>query len=268
MSYYIDTHCHTCFSGDSDTPVTDQIERAIQLGMPALCITDHQDFDYPEGDTLFEFNTDDYFAKLLPLKEQYKDRIDLRIGVELGLQTGIPTDLAAYAKKYDFDYIIGSTHVCLGVDPYYPDLYERVPEDEVYEAYFREQAENIKTWSCFDVAGHLDYIVRYGPNRNANYSYKKYADYIDEILKTLIANGKGLECNSAGLKAGLGHAHPTEDILLRYRELGGEIITLGSDGHIPEHLGYLFEHAGSILKTCGFKYYAAYKNRKPEFYPL
>ena len=268
MSTYIDSHLHTGFSADSDTPPELQIERAVALGMPALCITDHQDFDGPPDVMDFTFDTDAYRKTLLALKERYRDRIDLRIGVELGLQTDIPTDLAAYASSTPFDFIIGSTHFCDGMDPYYPVFYEGRSEEAAYRSYFEEELKNLRAYDCFDVAGHLDFVVRYGPNKNRDYSYEKYRDVFDEILRVIIEKGKGIECNTAGFKAGLGHPHPAEAILKRYRELGGELLTLGSDAHTPEYLAYRFDRAGELLKDCGFRYSAVFKNRKPEFLPL
>lgn len=265
---YIDSHTHTSFSGDSDTPPQSQIEKAIALGMPAFCITDHQDFDFPPSEDIFTFDTDAYFKKLFQLKDDYKDQIDLRIGVELGLQPDMPTDIASYTRRYPFDFIIGSTHLCRGKDPYYRDFCEDITEEEAYRSYFEDELKNCSSYDCYDVAGHLDYIVRYGPNKNAFYSYQKYSDLLDEILKVLVSRGNGIECNTSGLKSGLGHPHPTEDILRRYRELGGEILTLGSDAHMPDHLGYAFDRIGNLLKDCGFRYYTTFKDRKPEFHPL
>ena len=177
-------------------------------------------------------------------------------------------DLPSYAAAWPFDFIIGSTHVCSGKDPYYPDFYEGRTESEAYRAYFEDELKNVQMYDCFDSAGHLDYVVRYGPSRNRDYSYHAYADILDEILKTLISKEKAIECNTAGFKAGLGHPHPTEDVLRRYRELGGELLTLGSDAHQTEHLGYEFRKTGELLKSLGFRYYTIYRNRRPEFLPL
>ena len=116
--------------------------------------------------------------------------------------------------------------------------------------------------------GHIDYVVRYGPDKNTYYSYADYADVIDEILKQLIHNGKGIEVNTAGFKYGLGHPNPCEDILKRYRELGGEILTLGADAHQPEHIAYDFQRLPKLLQTCGFSYYTVFKNRKAQFIAL
>ncbi len=98
----------------------------------------------------------------------------------------------------------------------------------------------------------IDYVVRYGPTRNENYTYARYSDVIDEILRLLIERGKGIEINTGGFKYGLGHPNPCEEILARYRELGGEIITVGADAHAPEHVGFAFEKVPQILKDAGF----------------
>ncbi|MCI8465218.1 MAG: histidinol-phosphatase HisJ family protein [Lachnospiraceae bacterium] len=268
MSPYIDTHLHTSFSADSDTAPRLQIERAIALKMPVLTITDHQDFDGPPDVMDFTFDTASYFETLLQWKQHFQGRIELRIGVELGLQTEIPTDLSAYASAWPFDFIIGSTHFCDGMDPYDRKFFEGRTEEEAYRSYLEQELKNLTAYDCFDVAGHLDYVVRYGPHKNTFYRYQEYQDLFDSILKSLIERGKGIECNTAGFKAGLGHPHPREEILKRYRELGGEILTLGSDAHTPEYLAYQFDQTGDLLKACGFRYYTVFQNRKPEFLPL
>ena len=125
--------------------------------------------------------------------------------------------------------------------------------------------ENLDQVKDFDVLGHLDYVVRYGRNQALEYSYQAFSDEIDEILKKLINMGKGIEMNMGGFKYGLGFCNPHPDVIRRYRELGGEIITVGADAHKPEHVAFDFEKAGDILRNCGFRYYAEYRNRKPIF---
>jgi histidinol-phosphatase (PHP family) len=131
-----------------------------------------------------------------------------------------------------------------------------------------ETLTDIRAIKDFDVLGHIDYIVRYGKEKEKYYSYTKFSDEIDEILKYLIAHGKGIELNTAGFKYGLGFCHPHPEILKRYCELGGEIITIGADGHKPEHIAYDFEKVAPILRECGFKYYTEFKERKPVFKQL
>ena len=264
---YCDYHFHTCFSSDSDAPVEAQIEHAIFLGMPQICITDHQDFDFPPGEMTFQFDTEEYIKTLLPLQKKFQDRITLKIGVELGIQPHLGEKLEAYYRQYPFDYCIGSTHLVKRMDPYEAEYWKGRPETEALREYFEEVYTNIQAFPSADSLGHLDYAVRYSPERDA-YDWHRYQDIIDEILRFLIRKDICLECNTAGFKAGLGHPNPTEGILKRYKELGGEGITLGSDGHEPAFLGQRFDTIGSLLKGCGFHEYVIFESHRPRLLPL
>ena len=267
-SMYCDYHLHSSFSGDSKTPMEEMIRQGIRLGLPAMCFTEHLDPDFPDGDCSFDLDIPAYQEKLMELKESYQDRIQIYFGLELGLQPHLTKEIPRIAASAPFDFLIGSTHVADHMDPYEKTFFQGRTEYEAYHRYFEVLLENLKTFSCFDTCGHIDYVVRYGPNQNRDYTYEKYQDILDEVLKTLIEKQIGLECNTAGFKYGLGHPNPTEKILARYRELGGEILTLGSDAHAPEHIAYNFRETGEILKACGFRYYTIFKERKPEFLSL
>lgn len=272
MPITADCHLHSSHSGDSDTPMEEMVLEGISKGLTTMCFTEHNDFEYPpsqeEPDNIFLLNTDSYLYDLLKLKEKYSDKIRILFGVELGLQPQIVRQNAVYAKSYDFDFIIGSSHLCHGIDPYYPAFYEGRTDEEAYREYFESILENIKKFSNFDVYGHLDYVVRYGASKDQNYSYEKYKDIFDEILKLLLEKEKGIELNTGGLSKGLRDVHPCTGILKRYRELGGEIITIGSDAHAPAHIGDFFERACEVLKECGFQYYTIFEKRTPEYHKL
>lgn len=263
-----DQHMHCNFSGDSDALPEDMIKAGIAHGLSGICFTDHLDYDYPEEPNIFLLDFDNYFKALSDLREKYADKISVNIGIELGLQPQAAGQNLAIAEKYSFDFIIGSSHVVNHMDPYYPEFFAERNEDEAYMEYFESVLENINSCVDFDVYGHIDYVVRYGPNKNAFYTYEKFKDIIDEILTQLISKGKGIEVNTGGFKYGLGHPNPTEDIIKRYWELGGEIITMGADAHVPEYVAYEFDKTAQIIKNCGFKYYTVFKNRKAEFIPL
>ncbi|MBO5292565.1 MAG: histidinol-phosphatase HisJ family protein [Lachnospiraceae bacterium] len=272
MAIKADYHMHSAFSGDCNTPMEEMIRQAVSLGLETICFTEHQDFDYPvteetpEG--MFTLNTDSYLYDLIRLKEKYADQIEVCFGVELGLQPHLAKELARYAKSYDFDFIIGSTHLCRRQDVVYPEFFEDRTDEEAYREYFEDVFTNIKKFQNFDVCGHLDYIVRYGMTRDRDYSYQKYSDLFDRILTYLIEQEKGLELNTGGLKRGMKHPNPCPDILKRYRELGGEIITIGSDAHTPDAIAYEFARAAELLKDCGFDYYSVFRNRTAEFKKL
>ena len=264
-----DYHMHTSFSTDSKAAPEEMVKASIKKGLKNICFTDHYDMDFPfyeeMGKDAFTFNVNQYFEELTKLKDKYKDRIDICIGVEIGLQPHLGAFYKEMTEKYPFDFVIGSVHLVGGEDPYIGDMFDIKSDDEVYRQTFEEILESVKAVKDIDVLGHLDYIVRYGKTKNQFYSYDKYKDIIDEILKVVIGNGKGIEMNMAGFKYGLQNPHPHPDIIKRYKELGGEIITVGADGHAPEQIAYNYKDAKKILKECGFEYYTIFKGRKPIF---
>lgn len=271
MAILTDCHLHTSFSSDSQTPMEEMTRQALRMGLSHLCITEHLDMDFPVhpvDQLTFDLDTDAYFKEFCSLREKYADSIRLLFGVELGLQPHLASSLTDYVHHYPFDFVIGSSHLCHGRDPYYAAFYEGRSEKEAYREYFDSILENILACEDYDVYGHLDYVVRYGPNKDSHYSYEKYRDILDTILQELIQKGKGIEINTGGLKYGLKDLHPSIEILKRYRKLGGEIVTIGSDAHKPENIGAFFARAEETLKSCGFNYYTIFQNRKPEFIRL
>lgn len=272
MPILSDCHLHSSNSGDSRTPMEDMILRGIEMGLHTMCFTEHMDLDYPdapdEPGSKFIVNTDSYLYELATLKEKYQDKIRLLFGIELGLQPHLMRENSVYAKSYEFDFIIGSSHICNQKDPYWPAFYEGRSEEAAYREYFESILTNAKKFSNFDVYGHLDYVVRYGPNKDANYSYEKYADIFEAILEVLLDKGKGIEINTGGIVKGMRDFHPCMDVIKRYREMGGEIITVGSDSHNVANIGSAFDRACEVLKTCGFKYYTIFEKRSPEFIKL
>lgn len=262
-----DFHLHSCFSGDSQASPEEIINKAISLKMPYLCITDHQDFDYV-GDIDFSLDVDTYFERFSDLREQYADKIQLLIGVETGLEPHLSEELDALILSKPFDFIIGSSHLVNRVDPFYPEYWANRSEEDGALEYFNSIENCLKTCHNFDVYGHLDYVMRYSPSKGSGFSYHLYKDILDEILKKLIYLGKGIELNTGGLARGLAFPNPHPDILKRYAQLGGEIITVGSDAHFPEFIGNSFDVAKEMLKNAGFKYYTIFKQRKPEFIKL
>ena len=276
-----DNHVHTNFSTDSTTPMEAQLLQAKTLGLPSLCFTDHMDYNFPSkgNATEFFFPVDKYFSAIRKLQEKYPD-FPLRIGVELGLKRDVLPQCLSLTGSYPFDFVIGSTHLVDDIDPYYPEYWEARGEAEGIFRYYQVTLENLQLDFDFDVYGHLDYILRYCPAIKAAREtgtvpeaffqtyFNQNKEIIAEILQCLISRGKGIELNTGGLKYGLGHPNPHEAILSLYRDLGGEIITLGSDAHEEKHLAYDFAKAAGILRQCGFSRYAEYHHRKALWLPL
>lgn len=270
---YSDVHIHTFFSSDSKTAVEDQLERAIHIGMEYICITDHQDYDYPKWkNCTYQVgeNADigAYVDYLMRIREQYAGRINMLIGLEFGLQKHLGEKYDNVYSSYPFDMCIASTHVFEGRDTEDQTLYEGRTKEESVRAYLAEELENLTVTHNYDTIGHLDYVLRDIPGKNEGVTYAKYADIFDELLLLAIRRNKAIELNTKSLVVGMRDSSPGRDVFKRYRELGGELVTLGSDAHFPERIGACFDIAGEILKDAGFKYYCVYKEHEPVFLPL
>lgn len=259
-----DVHMHCGFSNDSETRPEDMVENAIAKGLSVICFTDHYDKDNLDWGDEAIFDVESYFQKMIELQEEYRDRIEIRIGAEIGMQPYLAEYYQNFMAQHPFDFVIGSVHSVLEHDVAL-DFFQKHSDPEGYKIYFEEMLQDVQKIKSYDVLGHLDYIVRYSNQGSKGFDLNDYMDIIEEILKQVIAHGKGIEMYMSGLKYGLGAPHPQPEIIKRYRELGGEIITVGADGHIPEHIAYDYHLADDILKSCGFKYYTEFKGRKPLF---
>ncbi len=269
---YSDTHVHTHFSSDSNISVKAQLERAIKRGMKHVCITDHQDYDYPLWHSTYLLSEtgdmEGYLKELQDIKGAYARKIEMLIGIEFGLQPHLAERLNREYSLYPFDMVIGSTHCFNGRDTEDQTLYSGRNKEDAIREYFMTELENIKVVDGYDTIGHLDFVLRDVPGKNEDFCYAKYADILDEILHTAVKKDKALELNTKSLVIGMGDSSPGREIFVRYRELGGKLVTIGSDAHFPERIGACFDVAGEILKEAGFKYYCIYKAHQPVFLPL
>lgn len=267
-----DFHTHTAFSTDSKATPESMIEGAIAKGLRTLCITDHMDYDYPGEPGEFVFEPTHYFDTFTRLKEIYRGKIDLRIGIELGLRNEpelyeqMRNRYNDLLRSYPFDFVIGSTHCLQNTDPYYRDYWEQGNEDGVLR-YFEANLFNATEYDGFQVFGHLDYVLRYMPD-GGKVSEALYKEVLHETLRALIARGKGIEVNTNSLRNGLIDPHPGLFALKEYLALGGEILTIGSDAHKPEHLAYEFERTAALLQSLGYRYYTTFEKQRPSFHRL
>ena len=267
---FSDYHIHTSFSEDCDTNINDIISSAKAKGINSICITDHYDMDFPvlKEDPIIRFNLDipSYIKTLQELREKLAPDFDLRIGIELGTMPNTLNKLTQYVKDNQyFDFIIASTHIVDNMDPYYPSFYEGRSIKDAYRRYFEDELYAVTNFDSFDVYGHLDYILRYGRDPENPFNPNEFMEIFEEIFKQIISNGKGIEINTGGLYKGLNKTHPCIEYLKLYKELGGEIITVGSDAHTADKVGYGFDIARDLLLECGFNYYCTFKNRKATY---
>ena len=272
---HADQHTHSSFSTDSQASPEEMLQGAITKGLTHLCLTDHMDLDYPTDKPYQEFVFDPkkYFAALTPLKEKYAGTLNLSIGVELGLRPNRP-DLNAQLHRllsdFPFDFVLGSIHLLDNDDPYYESYWTSRSVSNVLSKYFDAMLSSLHEFDNFDSLGHLDYLIRYIPTELGpkDYVYKEYREVIDEILAFLVRKDKAMEINTAGLIKGLSCFHPKKEVLTRYLELGGQLLTIGSDGHAPDKIATEFTQTEELLRSCGVKGYYIYQNRIAQFVPF
>lgn len=269
MPIIADQHIHSSFSFDSKTEMKDMIESAYKKGLKHIAFTEHNDFDYPVSKEYpkgsWELNVDSYLYDLLMARDEFYGKITIGFGIEVGMQTGCFSQNNILTNSQQFDFIIGSVHLVNGVDTYDKAFYEGRSAKEALNEYFDTVYANIQKFKNFDVLGHLDYLTRKLPNNEADYNPNEYMDKIDAILKYLVEHEKGLELNTQALVRGLKYPNPWPEVLKRYKELGGEIITVGSDAHTPDGIGGGFDKAAEFLQANGFNYYCMFVNRSPLF---
>lgn len=269
-----DYHMHTHNSGDSQAPMEEMILSSIRQGLSEICFTEHLDLNYPLLPDLppdpFMLDVDAYYKEYSYYSDKYKDQITIRFGVEVGMQDDCVKENLEFVKEHDFDFVIASQHLLDKRDPFYSDFWEADTVDNIFNKYFDETLENITKFTDFDVLGHLDYISRYVPEGDDTYSYKRYSEKIDAILEHLIKNDKGLDLNSKVLAyADMDLLpNPCPEIIKRYKEMGGKIITFGSDAHTPDRVATHFDVMTDIVKDCGFTEYYTFKKRIPTAHKL
>lgn len=260
-----DYHIHSNYSGDSGLPMKDACERAIRLGLKEIAFVDHLDVDYPDYDYVFEVNFGDYSRKIDELNSIYKGRLKIIKGIEIGIQPHVLEETKRRVDAYNFDFIISSVHAAEKKDFHSGAYYKDKSAYEAFKLYFDELLFSVNNYTDYDVQGHLDIVRRYNSYYEGKVDYSEFFELIDSILKKIIADNKGIEINTSGFKYNVNTAIPDIDLLERYKKLGGEIITVGSDAHSFEYIAYKFDVVYEMLKKAGFSYITTYDKRKPSF---
>ena len=256
---------HTVSSFDGNYAAADMCEAAVRAGLATIAFTDHFDVDFYEQHNLGtrqQTSHNDITAAQLA----FSDKIKVLVGIEMGQPT-YDTELTEKSlNRYSYDFVIGSIHNLRKTPDFCELKYDTLTQDDIYsllDKYFEEELILAK-WNGFDTLAHLTYPMRYiVQSGRFNTDLGRYDDITDEIFKTLIANGKALEINTSGLRQPIGKTMPTDNYVRRYRELGGELLTLGSDAHFTEHVGANIDDGYAIAQSCGFRYVTYFENRKP-----
>ena len=280
-----DYHVHTEFSNDSIYPMEEVVKDAISLGIKDICFTDHVDYgpyrdwddprgiQYRPGDegepeqvALTNVDYKKYFSMIEKMREKYREKIAIKAGLEFGVQTHTIPEYEKLFRSYPFDFIILSIHQA-GDQEFWTNEYQSGRTQQEYnEGYYKELLSVVQNYHSYSVLGHMDLIVRY--DSYGIYPFEKLKPLLTEILKTVIADGKGIEINTSNHRYGLSDMTPSRDILKLYKELGGTIITIGSDSHKKEHLGAYIDWAKEELRKLGYTQFCTFEKMQPIFHEL
>lgn len=265
MEKYSDYHLHSKFSFDSKESIENILIKAKDMNIKEICLTEH--FSMIEDNVSYGFlNFEEYAQEIYKFNSTQEiskynsitNDVKIKIGLEIGEGHLRIKEIDEYLKGKPIDFIIGSIHRIDNITV--TSHLEEKDVDEVYKKYFLEMYKLADT-SEYDVLGHMDLVQRYAWNKYSRYNYLDYLDLIDNLLKKVIERGKGIEINTSILKKH-NDFMPKLDIVKRYKELGGEIITVGSDAHSAERVGEGIRDVYEFLKDINFKYISTYDKRK------
>ena len=249
-----DYHIHSQFSPDSTLTLDQACEEAIRLGLDELCFTDH--FEIAE-DLVTDFGH--YRQAVLDARERYGNQLSLKLGLEVGFDNNSLPQIQEYLLDKDFDFLIGSLHRAEGLDLFNGDFFRGKELQVAFREYFQIIHKSIPSFE-FSVLGHITLIKRFFQQLRVNPSdidWSFYDELIYAILQDLIASGKGIELNLRNSLIDLDFR-----VLRLYKELGGEIITLGTDSHHITSM-HTMEDGFQALREAGFRHYCLFEGLKP-----
>ncbi len=264
--YLVDYHIHSRHSNDGNESVFNICRAAIEKGFSEVAITDHFDPCRNDEECIKSYHYDSAKRDIESVKQVLGGKIKILTGIEVG-QAQEYTDSVRGVLENKFDYVIGSLHNISGDKDLARIVYSTDNVAEITDDYFNRLIQCAKL-GLYDCIGHLDYPKRYAALYGIKFDYKDYFLFVDEILKTVIEKGKGIEINCSGLRQEINETLPSVPVIKRYRELGGEIITIGSDAHKLSDVGNKINAGYIIAAEAGFKYITMFKRRCPKFIKL
>lgn len=259
-----DFHMHTVVSFDGHDTGEAMALAAKQKGLKEVCFTDHMDYEPGAAVQTMLFDFDEYSRQYDHLEVP---GLKIRLGMEFGLLRDNVRQFRVNLNRRRFDFVLGSVHFAENVDVYYDAYWKGKTVYQAERRYLEETLACLQIHSDFDVLAHLNFISKaHAHPTNANLRYDDHRELLDEILKTLVRKGKGLEMNTSGVDR-CGGFLPDVSFFRRFKELGGEIVTVGSDAHNCRRVGQYADRACEVLKEI-FGYVCTFEDRKPIFHKL
>ena len=259
---YFDSHIHTDNSPDGRFSASKMCEAAMEKGLDLITFCDHCEIDEFYSDN-YDTRTVKAFADYCEAKERFSDRLTVLAGIEIG-QPDIDKDFAdKIVSAHKYDYVLASLHHPHGKMPDIKDIkYDKIDVYRFMEDYFSELYE-IAKWDGCDALAHLTCPMRRIQGKyQINFDYSVIQEATDELLAEIIRQKKAVEINTSGLRQAVGRTMPDENILIRYRQLGGKYVTVGSDAHSTDDIGAGIKEGIEKARKCGFGQITVFINRE------
>ena len=259
-----DLHMHSLVSFDGRSDAASMVAAAEKAGLREICFTDHRDYDPLVDQPNLAFDLKVYHTAYDDL---HSDTVKIRRGMEFGMLPDNAGQLKLDAAAYPYDFIIGSVHFADGLDVYYEPYWENKTLEEAERLYLENVLACVQHHDGYHVLGHLTFISKVWSNPvKRPLPYEEYRQITDEILRVLVAKGKGMEINTSGIKA-CGDYLPPVEYLRRFKELGGEIVTVGSDAHDEKRVGQHCREAALFVQEI-FGHVCTFEAGNPVFHRL
>lgn len=267
FSNIVDLHTHSIFSFDGNDSCEKLCQSAIEKGVSVLAITDHCDIDGADMDA--DELCSSQIKELSHLQEKFKDSLCLLKGLEIGQGIYRKELVQKVLSKYDYDFILGSLHNLENMEDFYFLDYSKFDVYKLLEQYFEGLLELTEWNSSFDSLAHLTYPLRYIVAREKiDVDMSRFSEIIDSIFENLVKNKKALEINTSGLFMELSDTLPNISLVKRFKEIGGEYVTIGSDSHYADRICQGIEKGIETAFKAGFRNITIFKNRQPMLIPI
>jgi len=273
--FYSDYHIHTKHSFDYQTPLLGSVKNIAQIcyekGLNEIALTDHHELIFSSKGRFPAVDFNALFSEVQKQKDFYNGKLNVLYGVELGQILEAMDTADTFLRRHCFDFVIGSVHTIRnGEDFYYLD-FSSYTEEELWVIWENYVLDNIQLarWGKGKIStiGHFTYPYRYYKKNGFGpiiENFKKTQLY-DEFLNEVIENDIALEINTSGFRYGLNDSSPSFDLVKRYIQMGGKLITVGSDSHNLRNCGDSIKDVYEFLVENGLKYIARFNKMKISF---
>ena len=256
-----DYHVHSNNSCDCRIPMADMCRAAIQNGIPEIAFTEH--FNRKPEDMCYEkYDPAPYFRDLEACRAEFGPQgLIVKAGIEVGEMHLYRDQVNAVLNAWPYDLVLGSLHWNNGESVFERSYFQKRDLPGAAREYFAELTEMVEAGG-FNIMSHLDVIKRMGYQVYNHFDITELEEYVRPVLAACIKQGIAPEINTSALRMAVKQTHPTLEAIRWYREMGGELLSIGSDSHRPDQLGFGLDRAIELAREAGFSSLTKFAGRK------